>query len=60
MLQGIQLFANLTESEKEVLGLFCQTRTLEDNEPLFSEDDHANAMYVVKEGALKVFRARST
>lgn len=60
MLEGIELFANLTDSEKETLGLFCQLRNLEDNELLFSEDDHANAMYVVKSGALKVYRSRSS
>ncbi|MDQ1343933.1 MAG: family transcriptional regulator, cyclic receptor protein [Patescibacteria group bacterium] len=60
MLEDIGLFAELTASERNTLGMFCQERPLENGELLFSEGDGATAMYVVKEGSLKVYKDRST
>jgi CRP/FNR family transcriptional regulator len=60
MLEGIELFAGLNESEKNTLSLFCQERMLADGEVLFAEGDEAIAMYVVKSGMLKVYKDRST
>ncbi len=60
MIEGIPLFAGLTESEKNTLSLFCQERNLGDNEVLFSEGEDAIAMYVVKSGLLKAYKDRSS
>jgi CRP/FNR family transcriptional regulator len=60
MLEDIGLFAELTASERDTLGMFCQERSLENGELLFSESDEAIAMYIVKGGSLKVYKDRST
>ncbi len=60
MIEGIELFRGLSESERNTLSLFCQERVLEPGELLFSEGDDAIAMYVVKSGKLEAFKDRST
>jgi CRP/FNR family cyclic AMP-dependent transcriptional regulator len=60
MLQGIPLFAGLTDAEKSTVELFAQERMIKSGEILFNEGDEATAMYVVKAGNLKAFKDRSS
>jgi CRP/FNR family transcriptional regulator, cyclic AMP receptor protein len=60
MLQGIPLFAGLTDSEKSTVELFAQERMIKSGEILFHEGDEATAMYIVKAGNLKAFKDRSS
>lgn len=54
------IFQGLTPSEIETFMLFTQERFVKSGEVLFREGDDAIAMYIVKEGDLKVYRERST
>lgn len=58
ILTWISLFSNLTEGESNDLVLFCQERFMKAWETLFNEWDEATAMYIVKNGKLKVYRSR--
>jgi CRP/FNR family transcriptional regulator len=60
MLQGIPLFAELTDAEKSTVELFAQERMIKSGEILFNEGDEATAMYIVKAGNLKAFKDRSS
>ena len=60
MLNGIPLFSGLTESEKSTVSLFAQERKINVGTLLFSENDDATAMYIVKDGKLKIYRDRSS
>ena len=60
MLNGIPLFSWLTESEKSTIALFAQERKINSGTLLFSENDDATAMYIVKEGKLKIYKDRSS
>ena len=60
MLNGIPLFSSLTESEKSTIALFAQERKINAGTVLFSENDDATAMYIVKSGKLKIYRDRSS
>lgn len=56
ILDWIKIFENLSDSERENLGLFCQIKNLEEWEILFNEQDEANAMYILKEGIIEISR----
>lgn len=56
ILDNLSLFSWLSEQEKSTFELFCQIRKLRKWEILFSEWDEAQAMYIVKEWSLEVFR----
>lgn len=60
MLNGIPLFSGLTEAEKSTISLFAQERKINAGTVLFSENDDATAMYIVKAGKLKIYRDRSS
>ncbi|MDD2487013.1 MAG: cyclic nucleotide-binding domain-containing protein [Candidatus Gracilibacteria bacterium] len=59
MFDKIPLFSSLDNNEKNKLSLFCQERLIRSGEVLFNESDEATALYIVKEGKLKVYRDRS-
>jgi len=60
MFNGIPLFSGLTESEMSTIALFAQERKINAGTLLFSENDDATAMYIVKTGKLKIYRDRSS
>ncbi len=55
-LDGVYLLDGLTPEEKQDLSNFCQMRTIPKAEVLFSEWDEANAMYILKTGAVNIYR----
>ncbi len=59
ILDSVELFSSLTDSEKETLSFFCQERFLPHGEVLFREGDDAVALYIVKSGTLKAYKERS-
>ena len=59
ILDSVELFDSLSNTERETLSLFCQERLVVSGELLFSEWDDASALYVVKSGSLKAYRDRS-
>lgn len=48
ILDSIELFNSLTDSERETLALYCQERFIRSGEILFHEGDSAIALYIVK------------
>lgn len=59
ILDSVELFDSLSNTERETLSLFCQERLVASGELLFSEWDDASALYIVKSGSLKAYRDRS-
>jgi len=51
----IYIFSDLAQSEAEILAQHSQTRSYAAGTILFSEGDRGDAMYVIKEGDVKVF-----
>ncbi|MDD2870550.1 MAG: cyclic nucleotide-binding domain-containing protein [Candidatus Gracilibacteria bacterium] len=56
LVDGIKLLADLSQSEKDNLSLFCQEKLLNAGEVLFYEQDEASAMYLLKEGKIEISR----
>lgn len=56
IIDWIKLLADLSESEKQKLSLFCQEKHLKAWEVLFYEQDEATAMYLLKEWNIEVSR----
>lgn len=54
MLENLNIFESLTESELQELSLFCQKKTLSAWEPLFALWDAANSLYIVESGWVDV------
>jgi CRP-like cAMP-binding protein len=50
------LFAKLSPQECSVLGAHCEGKSIDPGEVLFSEGDFGDAMYIVKGGALEIFK----
>lgn len=59
MFDEISLFSDLSDTEKNNLAIFCQSRWLAPAEKLFDEGDDAFAMYIVQSGSLRAYRKRS-
>lgn len=59
ILDSVELFDSLSDSERDTIALFCQERLLPGGEVLFHEWDDAVALYVVKTGSLKAYKERS-
>jgi len=59
LLDKIELFTSLNDTERRTLALYCQERFLQSGEILFNEGDDAVAMYIVESGSLKVYKDRS-
>ncbi|MDD5197254.1 MAG: cyclic nucleotide-binding domain-containing protein [Candidatus Gracilibacteria bacterium] len=59
ILNSVELFDSLSDSERNTLSLFCQERLVHSGEVLFYEGDDAVALYVVKRGSLKAYKERS-
>lgn len=55
MLEGIELFWVLNQSEKSMLEMFCQKREYNKWDILFSQWEEASAMYILKSGLLEVY-----
>ncbi len=60
MLDEISLFSGLSDSEKSTVAIFSQERKIYAGDILIQEGDDATAMYIVKTGKLKTYRARSS
>ncbi len=56
LVDWIKLLADLSESEKNNLSLFCQEKHLKAWEVLFFEQDEASAMYLLKEWKIEISR----
>ena len=54
MLENLNIFESLTESELQELSLFCQKKALSAWESLFALWDPANSLYIVKSGWVDV------
>ena len=54
MLENLNIFKSLTESELRELSLFCQKKNLSEWEKLFSLWDPANALYIVESWSVDV------
>jgi hypothetical protein len=50
------LFAKLSPQECSVLASHCETKQVDAGQILFAEGDFGDAMYVVKQGALNIFK----
>jgi len=55
MLNNINVFTELVQSDAEILTRHCQTRSYPANTILINEGDLSNSMYVIKEGEVKVY-----
>jgi CRP/FNR family transcriptional regulator len=60
ILNSVELFGSLNDAERNTLSLYCQERLIREGEILFHEGDDAVALYVVKQGSLKVYKDRSS
>lgn len=56
LVDWIKLLADLSDSEKDNLSLFCQEKILKAWEILFYEQDEASAMYLLKDGKIEISR----
>ena len=56
ILDRVELLADLSETEKQNLSMFCQEKHLEEWEVLFNEDEEASAMYLLKEWNIEISR----
>ncbi|MDP2091254.1 MAG: cyclic nucleotide-binding domain-containing protein [Candidatus Gracilibacteria bacterium] len=56
LVDGIKLLADLSETEKNNLSLFCQEKLLKAGEVLFYEQEEASAMYLLKQGKIEISR----
>ncbi|MDQ7009902.1 MAG: cyclic nucleotide-binding domain-containing protein [Candidatus Gracilibacteria bacterium] len=56
MFDTTKIFRNLSKEEKNNLEIFCQEKSLKAGESLFKEDDEANAMYILQEGEIAVYK----
>ncbi len=55
ILDNLELLSSLSSDEKKSLEIFCQERSLVDNEVLFNQWDEASSMYIVKNWSLQAF-----
>ena len=55
-LDWVYLLDQLTLDERNELSNFCQIRTILKGETLFTEWDEANAMYILKTGAVNIYK----
>lgn len=55
MFEWIELFNNLSSSEKSNLEIFCQLREVKRWEIIFNEWDDATSMYIVKSWLLEAY-----
>ena len=59
ILDTVELFNSLNDTDRDTLSLYCQERLLLTEEILFHEWDDAVALYIVKSGSLKAYKERS-
>lgn len=50
------LFAKLSPQECAVLAMHCESKQVDAGQIVFSEGDFGDAMYIVKQGALNIFK----
>jgi CRP/FNR family cyclic AMP-dependent transcriptional regulator len=50
------LFAKLSPQECSILALHCENKQVDAGQIVFSEGDFGDAMYIVKQGALNIFK----
>ena len=58
MFDNSKIFENLNQEEKNQLEIFCQEKSLSEWEILFKEGDEANAMYILEEGEIDVYKSK--
>lgn len=56
MFDNMKILENLSSEEKKNLEIFCQEKSIKKWEILFNENDEANAMYLLKEWKLEVYK----
>lgn len=54
--RGLEIFSDLSEADQNNLSDFCQLQTLHPGETLFRDGDQAQALYIIIEGSLEVYR----
>ena len=58
MFDNSKIFENLNQEEKNQLEIFCQEKSLSEWEVLFREGDEANAMYILEEGEIDIYKSK--
>jgi len=56
MFDNSKIFEKLSIEEKNQLEIFCQEKSLTEWEVLFKENDEANAMYILEEGEIEIYK----
>jgi len=56
MFDNTKILKDLSENEKNNLEIFCQEKSLEAWDILFNEGDDANAMYILQEWEVAVYK----
>lgn len=54
--KNVTLFSGLSEADGQMLSSFCQKQGVQKGEYLFHQWDEAQAMYLIKEGELAVYK----
>lgn len=55
-LDTINILQPLSQQERDNMANFCQERHVKKGEVLFCEGDEANAMYILKEGTIGIYK----
>ena len=56
MFDNTKIFKDLSENDKKNLEIFCQEKSLKAWELVFDEGDDANAMYILQEWEIAVYK----
>ena len=56
MFDNSKIFKDLTSEEKNQLEIFCQKKSLKAWEKVFEEWDEANAMYILQEWEIEIYK----
>lgn len=55
MLEGVEIFEGLTPEELDVLASSGVSRSFPKNTVIINENDHANSLYIIESGRVKVY-----
>jgi len=56
MFDNTKIFKDLSENDKKNLEIFCQEKSLKAWELVFDEGDQANAMYILQEWEIAIYK----
>ena len=51
---AVELFQGISESEAQRVARMCTERRYRKGDTIFSKDDPANALYIVKDGSVRI------